>query len=272
MLEKHLYLKDQKIAYLKDGTQGPALILLHGFPDTSSIWKNIIADLKDQYILIAIDLPGFGKSSPLLTPDNLSFEFIREMIKSVVNKESIGEISLVGHDWGGMYCTYFAQNESIKSFISINSPHPKLLLNLIENDDDQAARSQYMKFFLKDYASQKIREKKFETLKYILFDDITKLATSVKEEYLSLWKEPQYLEGILSIYRQVAHFKEMAWIKVKVPTLYIWSEKDHALSIKNIHDLNMFYLNITVKILQKNNHWSIHQDSLLISNTIKKFL
>src|SRR5215467_3535304 len=51
----------KKLHYLTAG-QGPALILLHGYTQTSRMWRPLIDKLKDKFTVIAPDLPGIGDS------------------------------------------------------------------------------------------------------------------------------------------------------------------------------------------------------------------
>src|SRR5215469_11298003 len=51
----------KKVHYLLAG-QGPALILLHGYTQTSRMWRPLIDKLKDKFTIIAPDLPGIGDS------------------------------------------------------------------------------------------------------------------------------------------------------------------------------------------------------------------
>ena len=51
----------KKLHYLTAG-QGPALILLHGYTQTSGMWRPLIDELKDRFTIIAPDLPGIGDS------------------------------------------------------------------------------------------------------------------------------------------------------------------------------------------------------------------
>src|ERR1700676_5739152 len=51
----------KKIHYLTAG-QGPALILLHGYTQTSRMWRPLIDKLKEKFTVIAPDLPGIGDS------------------------------------------------------------------------------------------------------------------------------------------------------------------------------------------------------------------
>ena len=46
-------------------TDAPALIFLHGFPESHRTWRHQIAHFRDRYRCIAPDLPGYGGSSPI---------------------------------------------------------------------------------------------------------------------------------------------------------------------------------------------------------------
>lgn len=92
-----------KIAYQKIGS-GPALLLLHGFPQTKSIWKRVIPYLKDHFTLILPDLRGYGFSSkPAGLPGHINYSK-REMAKDMValmKYLGFNQFFLVGHDRGG---------------------------------------------------------------------------------------------------------------------------------------------------------------------------
>lgn len=61
----------------------PVLLLMHGFPSSSFMFRNLINDLKDQYHIIAPDYPGFGYSS---VPDKQNFEYSFENLSRVMEK------------------------------------------------------------------------------------------------------------------------------------------------------------------------------------------
>ena len=74
-----------KIFYREAGNpQSPAVLLLHGFPTSSHMFRNLIPQLSEEYHLVAPDLPGFGFSD---APDHksfvLRFEHLAEMIGAI---------------------------------------------------------------------------------------------------------------------------------------------------------------------------------------------
>jgi pimeloyl-ACP methyl ester carboxylesterase len=79
---------------------GPAVVLLHGWPQTWYEWRHIIPALAQKYTVIAPDLRGLGDTSrPLSGYDKRTVA--NDVWRLVTEKLGIREFYLVGHDWGG---------------------------------------------------------------------------------------------------------------------------------------------------------------------------
>jgi pimeloyl-ACP methyl ester carboxylesterase len=73
-----------KIFYREDGPKdGPTILLLHGFPTSSHMFRNLIPALADRYRLVAPDLPGFGFSD---APDRKKFRYSFENLAKVIDR------------------------------------------------------------------------------------------------------------------------------------------------------------------------------------------
>lgn len=90
--------------YRRSGS-GPAIVLLHGFPDNGEIWNTIAATLATEFTLIVPDLPGSGHS-PLNGPTMLS-DMARQ-VKAILDKEGISKTVIAGHSMGGYTAIAFA--------------------------------------------------------------------------------------------------------------------------------------------------------------------
>jgi pimeloyl-ACP methyl ester carboxylesterase len=79
-----------KVFYREAGNpKAPTLLLLHGFPSSSHMFRNLIPQLAERYHLVAPDLPGFGFSD---APDRSQFKYTFEHLTEVIDQftESIG--------------------------------------------------------------------------------------------------------------------------------------------------------------------------------------
>jgi len=113
--------RDGYIHYLDEG-KGPIVLLLHGNPTWSYIYRNIIKELRGEGRLIAPDYPGFGMSKApsqhRFTPQEQS-EAVTELIRHLELKN----IVLVVQDWGGpIGMNYAVQNRSnLRGLVVMNT-------------------------------------------------------------------------------------------------------------------------------------------------------
>jgi pimeloyl-ACP methyl ester carboxylesterase len=76
-----------------------AILFLHGYPENWAAFEDVMHILKDNYYVLAIDLPGIGLSEPIASCDKRSMaNFIGEVIQAL----GLERIILAGHDIGGM--------------------------------------------------------------------------------------------------------------------------------------------------------------------------
>jgi pimeloyl-ACP methyl ester carboxylesterase len=95
----HTKIDGLAIAY-RDAGDGPPVLLLHGWPTSSYLWRGIIPWLAPANRVIAIDLPGFGGSAkPLDAPYDLAF--YERVLDGFLADLGIDRLALVGHDLGG---------------------------------------------------------------------------------------------------------------------------------------------------------------------------
>ena len=80
----------------------PTILLLHGFPSSSHMFRDLIKDLSDDFHLIAPDYPGFGQSSsPSPSIFDYSFDNLANTIRSFLDVLKLKKVILYLHDYGG---------------------------------------------------------------------------------------------------------------------------------------------------------------------------
>ncbi|MBE7437032.1 MAG: alpha/beta fold hydrolase [Spirochaetales bacterium] len=106
MESKFITVKGLTLHYLESGSGDPVL-LLHGWPTSSFLWRNIIPEIARGRRTIALDLPGFGKSDKPL--DRVySFRFFSDIINEFLDTLNIKKTGLAVHDLGGPVGLFWA--------------------------------------------------------------------------------------------------------------------------------------------------------------------
>lgn len=251
----------------------PAIILLHGFPESHRTWRHQIADLAKDHFVLAPDQRGFARSSKpegveSYTPDKPVADLI-----ALADRFDIERFTLVGHDWGGAIAWMAALNhpDRVARLIIINAPHPFVFQKTLFDDMAQREASQYITAF---------RNPDFE--KYIdgiglsqFFDGSFMRHTDfekVREEkpvYLEQWGQPGAMTAMLNWYRASAvnvpamdatperpAFLDGPFPPLRMPTLVIWGLDDKALLPSQLEGLDTLVPDLTIDRLAGVGHFA----------------
>jgi pimeloyl-ACP methyl ester carboxylesterase len=124
LISKNISFLDGNIHYLIKKGSDKTLVLLHGFIGSAEIWLNLMEDIED-FTVIAIDLPGHGKTS--VFSQNHTMDFMAVCVNEVLIAEKTGLCTMIGHSMGGyvtlqFYEKYGEKIEKIGLFHSHASP------------------------------------------------------------------------------------------------------------------------------------------------------
>ena len=90
-----------RLAHVEDG-EGPPVVLLHGEPTWSYLWRDVIGPIRDAgYRCIAPDLVGFGRSDKPTDVGWYTYDRHTELIAGLIEELDLRDLTLVLHDWGG---------------------------------------------------------------------------------------------------------------------------------------------------------------------------
>ncbi|TVZ56440.1 pimeloyl-ACP methyl ester carboxylesterase [Lutibacter sp. Hel_I_33_5] len=126
-MQNSILFKNTKISF-SDVGKGTAVVLLHGFLENTTMWKDIIPELSKRNRIIAIDLLGHGKTACLGYIH--SMETMAEAVEAVLNHLRLRRFIVIGHSMGGYVALAFAEKnpQKIKGLC---------LMNSTSNDDDE---------------------------------------------------------------------------------------------------------------------------------------
>jgi pimeloyl-ACP methyl ester carboxylesterase len=92
-----------KVFYREAGpTDAPTILLLHGFPASSFMFRDLISNLDDRYHVIAPDYPGFGYSdAPSAAEFSYTFDHLADMVAKLTDRLGVKRYALYMQDFGG---------------------------------------------------------------------------------------------------------------------------------------------------------------------------
>lgn len=121
---KTVYINNIKVFYREAGDRSnPTILLLHGFPSSSHMYRNLINKLMDEYHIIAPDYPGFGNSDqPGMEEFEYTFDNLVHLMNEFVHELKLGKFSIYVHDYGAPVGFRLATKnpERIQAIISQN--------------------------------------------------------------------------------------------------------------------------------------------------------
>jgi pimeloyl-ACP methyl ester carboxylesterase len=121
---KTIEVEGLEIFYREAGPEGaPTIILLHGFPTSSHMFRNLIPALSDRFHVVAPDYPGYGYSSmPTVDEFDYTFDRIAEVIDSFIEKLGLNKYSLYVFDYGAPvgFCIAAKHPERVAALIVQN--------------------------------------------------------------------------------------------------------------------------------------------------------
>ncbi len=101
-LHKTVEVDGVEIFYREAGPrEAPTILLLHGYPTSSHMFRNLIRDLSDKYHLLAPDYPGYGRSEqPPMAEFDYTFDNMANIVDGFLNKLGVEKFSIYLMDYG----------------------------------------------------------------------------------------------------------------------------------------------------------------------------
>ena len=224
----------------------PAIVLLHGFPESHRTWRHQIPELAKTHFVIAPDQRGFARSSKPEGAENYTPDKTVGDLIALADHFGKDRFVLIGHDWGGAIAWMAALQHPnrIERLIIVNAPHPFVFQKSLFDDMEQRAASQYIRLFRNPGL-----EAQLEAMGLGTFFDTTfarhadpALLAPERDAYLDEWGQPGAMTAMLNWYRASAivvpgmdetperpAFLDGPFPPLQMPVLVIWGMGDKAL-------------------------------------------
>jgi len=262
-----------KIHYLTAG-QGTTLILLHGYAETSLMWKPIIPALAERFTVIAPDLPGIGDSD--IPANGLDMKSAAIRIHDLAKSLGVQKAEVVGHDIGLMVAyAYAAQFPAevtklvlMDAFLPgvpgwetiYNSPHlwhfrfngptPEALV--------QGRERAYFDYFWDDFAADKNHS----------------IPEAARKVYVAAYSRPGRMragwEYFVSFQQAAKDFEQLSQTKLTMPVLAIGGDKASGEVLGQ--QAKLVAEDATVIVLKDTGHWVLEERPKQTTEALQKFL
>src|SRR6266404_5833052 len=262
-----------KLHYLTAG-HGPTVILLHGYAETSRMWRPIIPLLAEKFTVIAPDLPGIGDSG--IPADKIDMKTSAIRIHTLALSLGAEKARVVGHDIGLMvayaYATQFpAETEKLAvmdAFLPgvpgwepiynapnvwhfrFNGEYPEALVKGRERI--------YFEYFWNVFAADKTRS----------------IPEADRKAYTKAYSKPGRMRAAWAYFAswpQVAKdFAQLSQTKLTMPVLSIGGEK--SLGNQLAEQMKLVATEVTVVVLKDTGHWILEERPKETTDALLKFL
>lgn len=262
-----------KLHYMTAGS-GTPLILLHGYAETSLMWKPIIPLLAERFTVIAPDLPGIGDSD--IPASGLDMKSAAIRIHDLAKSLGVQKAEVVGHDIGLMVAyAYAAQfpaevtklvlmdaflpgvpgweavyNDPHIWHFRFNGPTPEALV--------QGRERTYFDYFWNDFAADKTRS----------------IPEAARKAYVAAYSRPGRMHAgwayFVSFLQAAKDFAQLSQTRLTMPVLTIGGEK----SLGDVlgQQGKLVGTNVTVIVLKDTGHWILEERPKETTDALVKFL
>ena len=257
-------------------TEGPLIILLHGFPEFWYGWKQQIDALAEAGFRVwAPDQRGYNLSEKPTDVKAYALDVLVADVIGLIDAAGRQKAVVVGHDWGAAVAWWTAVSfpERVERLVVLNVPHPIVMKKVASRDVGQMLRSWYIGFFQLPVLPEFLFRRGNATplVKTLLGSSrpgTFKRADLV--QYKAAWLQPGAIKSMINWYRaalRVPPIKRPS-IRVTVPTLLIWGARDKFLK-REMAQLSIDLCdNGRVVFFEEATHWVQHEEALRVNELI----
>jgi pimeloyl-ACP methyl ester carboxylesterase len=278
-LHKTINIDGVEIFYREAGpADAPTILLLHGFPTSSHMFRNLIPALADQYHVVAPDYPGFGNSAqPAMETFDYTFDNLAKVMEQFVAALGIEKYSLYLMDYGAPIGFRLA------------AKHPEQVQSLIVQNGN-AYEEGLREFWdpIRVYWKDRTPKNAEPLAGFIAHDGVKWQYThgvrnvdtispdnwNVDLRHLTREGNPAIQLALFYDYQNnVPHYPEWQayFRKHQPPTLIVWGKNDYIFPAEGAHPYKRDLKNLEFHLLDTG-HFALEEDGQTIADTIRNFL
>ena len=273
--------------------EAPLILMLHGFPEYSGAWEEMIARLAGDFFCVAPDQRGYGRSAKPEGVKAYSGGRLAADALAILDHFRPGGVAaaVFGHDWGASvaYALAFRAPERVARLIVANGVHPVPFQRALAAGGAQSAASRYIDWLRAPGSEEALAADDFAGMLRLFSAnmDLAWLSGDRLAAYRAAWAAPGAVRAMANWYRAspikvAAPGKPIppedlpAWppeaVRVKMPHLLLWGMEDAALLPESRAGLEEFCDELRVVEIAGADHWLLHQRPDEIAREVRRFL
>ncbi len=213
---------------IEGNLDGPTLLLIHAVTASLQTWDGWVDNLKDNYRIVRLDMPGCGLTGPFVNSDDYSPEALEHFLAQFIDKVGLDHFDLAGNSQGAMVAWMYAikHPDHVDKMVLIQPiAYPQKLPQIIDFITMPVIRDigyvMAPKFLVTTIARQ-------------VYGDPDRLNDRIIDRYFDLEQRKGNRVAMLKTLvqlRHISHTEKYARMVplIKVPTMIEWGEKDNFL-------------------------------------------
>ncbi len=264
--DKTLDVNGVLVRYREEGDASKqTLVMVHGFSSSLETWDAIAADLKSEYHIVRLDLPGHGLTGPD-PQERYSNEETVTLLADFLNALSLERPVLIGNSLGGLVAWRYALSapDAVSRLVLI-APGGFSINGVTETPVPVPAM---VKFYLQQAPLAGVTQ-----ATQALYADPEKLSSARVQQIKDLMDYPGNGDALVkraAVFTLPAPDADLA--KVTTPTLIIWGEKDRMVPPAHASRFMEFMPAATLKMYENAGHVPQEELSLRVAADIRAFL
>lgn len=260
---------------------GPAVVLLHGFPEFWYSWRHQIPALVDAgFSVVAPDLRGYNLSDKPPGRGSYRLEHLVRDVAAIARSTGQKRVHVVGHDWGGILAWTFASQhrDLVDRLVIMNAPHLGRFSEVVRRPP-QIFRSWYLLLFqFPRIPERAIAARNYAAIRSLFRDKPAVEGAFSRDDiarYVEAISRPGALTAALNYYRALrlpgaSRIGRRA--RTDAETLVIWGEQDPALTIGLLDGLERYAPRLRVHRIPHAGHWIQSEAPAEVNSVLKEFL
>jgi pimeloyl-ACP methyl ester carboxylesterase len=260
------------LQYLVAG-HGPGIVLLHGYAETSRMWRPLIPRLASSFTVIAPDLPGIGGSG--IPSDGLDMTHAAARVHALVRQLRLGKAAVVGHDIGLMVAYAYAAQfpDDVSRLVLMDAFLPGVAgWEPIYNDP-----SIWHFRFHGPIPEALVRGRErtyFEHFWNFAADKTRSISKTDRQAYVAAYARPGRMRAAWSYFasfpQTARDFARLAQSKLTIPVLSIGGEKSNGAALAR--QVQLVATNAKSVTLPKTGHWIMEENPQATMDALVSFL